>query len=87
LTSEVRSELNIPRRYEGVVVTGVAPDGPSSRAGLREGDVILSLDGRAATNVEDAVKLSEEIKGPKVRVQFWRSGRGVRLIVVDESEK
>ncbi len=87
LTNEVRSELNLPKRYEGVVVTSVAPDGPSSRAGLREGDVILSLDGRTATNVEDAVKLSEEIKGPKVRVQFWRSGRGTRTIVVDESEK
>ncbi len=87
LTAEVRGELGVPRRIEGVVVTGIEPDGPSARAGLRESDVILSLDGKTANNVEDAVKLSEEIKGPKVRVQFWRSGRGVRTIVVDESEK
>jgi hypothetical protein len=32
------------------------------------------------------VKLSEEIKGPKVLVQLWREGR-TRFIVVDESKK
>jgi serine protease Do len=86
LTAEVRQELSVPKRIEGVVVTGVQPGGTAARAGLREGDVIISLDRKTATNVEDAVKLSEEIKGPKVLVQVWRRG-GVRTIVVDESEK
>ncbi len=86
LTSELRQQLNVPKRIEGVYVTGVSPDGPSARAGIREGDIIISLDRKPATNVEDAVKLSEEIKGPKVLVQLWRGGRS-RMIVVDESEK
>ena len=58
----------------------------AAEAGLREGDIILELDRRAARNVEEAVKLSEEIKGPKILVQLWREGR-VRLLVVDESKK
>jgi serine protease Do len=86
LTAEVRQELNVPKRIEGVVVTGVQPDGTAARAGLREGDVITSLDRKPTTNVEEAVKLSEEIKGPKVLVQVWRRG-GTRTIVVDESNK
>ena len=87
LTTETRQELNVPKRIEGVVVTGVEPGGTAARAGLREGDVIISLDRKTATNVEAAIKLSEEIKGPKVLVQFWRRGAGTRTVVVDESEK
>ena len=87
LTTELRQELNVPKRVEGVVVTGVQPGGTAARAGLREGDIIISLDRKTATTVEDAVKLSEEIKGPKVLVQFWRRGAGTRTVVVDESEK
>jgi serine protease Do len=86
LTAEVRADLKVPKHIQGVVVTGVAPDGPSAQAGLREGDIIVSLDRKTATNVEDAVKLSEQIKGPKVLVQYWRDGR-TRSIVVDETEK
>jgi serine protease Do len=86
LTPELRTQLNVPKRIEGVLVNGVKPDGPSARAGIREGDIITALDRRPTTNVADAVKLSEEIKGPKVLVQLWRGGRS-RMIVVDESEK
>ena len=87
LSAETRQQLNVPKRIEGVVVTGVEPGGTAARAGLSEGDVIISLDRKTATNVEAAIKLSEEIKGPKVLVQFWRRGANTRTIVVDESEK
>ncbi len=86
LTAEIREELRVPKRLEGVYVTRVAPGGPSSRAGIQEGDIIIELERRPTRNVEEAVKLSEEIKGPKVLVQLWREGR-TRFIVVDESKK
>jgi serine protease Do len=68
-----------------VVITSVDPDCASARAGLREGDVISDLDGKPTRNSEEAVKLSFEIKGPQVRVHFWRAGRG-RYLVVDETK-
>ena len=86
LTPEIREQLTVPARIQGVLVTSVAPGGPSARAGIQQGDIILELDRRTARNVEEAVKLSEEIKGPKILVQLWREGR-VRLLVVDESKK
>lgn len=86
VTAEIREQLNVPSRIQGVLVTSVAPGGPSSRAGIQPGDIILELDRRAARTVEEAVKLSEEIKGPKILVQLWREGR-VRLLVVDETKK
>lgn len=85
LTPQLRAQLRVPARLEGVLVTGVDASTPAARDGLREGDIILSLDKRAVTNAADAVKLSEEIKGPKVIVRVWREGIS-RYFIVDESE-
>lgn len=85
ITPQLRAQLRIPDRLEGALVTEVDPSTPSARDGLREGDVILSLDRRAVRNAEEAVKLSEEIKGPKVLVRIWREGIS-RYLVIDESE-
>lgn len=86
LDAQTRSQLSIPRSVEGALITNVDPDSASAMAGLQEGDVILSLDRKPVKNAEEAVKLSEEIKGPKVVVRVWREGSS-RYIVVDESEK
>jgi len=85
LTPQLRAQLRIPERLEGALVTDVDPSSPSARDGLREGDVILSLDRRAVRNAEEAVRLSEEIKGPKVLVRIWREGVS-RYIVIDEGK-
>jgi serine protease Do len=63
----------------------VNPESASARAGLQEGDVILELDRKRVKNAAEAVKLSAEIKGPKVLVFFWRDGAR-RYVVVDESK-
>ena len=45
----------------------------------------MELDRRPCTNAEEAVKLSEEIKGPKVLVLIYRNGR-TRYLAIDESK-
>jgi serine protease Do len=86
ITAEDRDSLKIPSRIKGALIQNVDPNSPSGRQGLREGDVILELDRKPVHNAADAVKLSEEIKGPKVMVLIWRSG-ATRFIVIDESKK
>jgi serine protease Do len=83
--AEQRAELNLPRRIEGAIITAVEPDSASARAGLREGDIILELDRKVVRNSDEAVKRSEEIKGPKVLVRLWRAGV-IRFLVVDETK-
>ena len=85
ITPETRTRLQIPARIKGALITSIDPETPAARQGLREGDIILELDRRPCTNADEAVKLSEEIKGPKVLVLVYRNGR-TRYLAIDESK-
>ncbi|MFI5356327.1 MAG: DegQ family serine endoprotease [Opitutales bacterium] len=85
ITSDLRARLQLPDDLQGAIITDVGSDSASARAGLQEGDVVMSLDRRPVRNADEAVKLSEQIKGPKVVVRFWRDGSS-HYLVVDETE-
>jgi serine protease Do len=53
LTPQIARQLNLDRDAQGVVITGVDPSGAAASAGLREGDVIQQINGRAVRTVED----------------------------------
>lgn len=86
ITSQMRDRLSIPEHIHGAIVTEIDPDSPSARQGMREGDVVVQLDRWPVKDAEEAVRLSEEIKGPKVMVRVWRNG-GTKFLVIDESKK
>lgn len=84
ITPQMRDQLQIPPRLEGAIITQIDPASPSASQGLRQGDVILELDRKPVKDAEDAVRLSEQIEGPKVMVRVWREGQS-RFMVIDES--
>jgi serine protease Do len=86
LTPQVRNQLDIPSRVQGALVSELDPSSAAARQGLREGDVIMELDRRAVKDAAEAVRLSEEIRGPKVTVRVWREGRS-QFLVIDESKQ
>ena len=49
-------------RETGVVVLSVSENSPAQRAGLREGDVIISLDGKPVGGVDDLHRMLTEAK-------------------------
>ncbi len=85
VTPEVRASVGLPPRFNGVIVTAIEADTPAAKQGLREGDVILEIDQKPLTDVDQAVKLSEEIKGPKFLLRIWRNG-GPTFLAIDESK-
>ena len=55
LSERLRSQLQVPKDVNGVVVTHIAPDSPALALGIRPGDVIVSIDQKPATSPQQAV--------------------------------
>ena len=60
-----------------MLVAGVLPMGPAEQAGLKRGDVITQVDGKAIANA-DALKaaLAGKKPGDKAAVTYYRQGEG-----------
>ena len=58
---------------KGVVVVQVVPGGPANKAGLKEGDVIVSFGGQDVTMVEELTKILHSSKiGEPLEIKYWR---------------
>jgi serine protease Do len=84
LEAETRTQLNLPARLKGAVITSVDPESAAAKAGLREGDVILELNKQPVTSAEQAVELSAKAEGKKTLLRLWSRGTTI-FVVVDES--
>lgn len=84
--------VNLPRRVAdaahvgtqtAAVLHSIVADGPAARAGVREGDVLLSLDGRPVEGPGPLLRmLTADAIGKRVRLQVLRQGRLLELDVV-----
>ncbi|OCA81185.1 PDZ domain-containing protein [Pradoshia sp. D12] len=62
---------------EGVVITSIEPGSPAAKAGLKEFDVIVELDGKKIANVPELRKhlyVNKQI-GDKMKVTYYRNGQ------------
>lgn len=72
ISPEMAQGLGLPRNY-GVIVSDVAPGGPAEGAGIRIGDVMLSIDGKGADNVPYiAFHLLSRGEGEKAHLEILR---------------
>lgn len=68
---------------KGVRLSGVSPGSPAEKAGLREGDVIVALDGREVADVRAySALLFSRRPGQVLEVEFERDGRRLRARAV-----
>ena len=87
-------DANIARQYNlavdhGIIVREVDANGPAARAGIRQGDVIVALDGRRINNWNDFIReLFTKKPGDRVRVEIARDGdrRTVEMTLAERTQ-
>ncbi len=75
MSKEIAGSIGLDSE-EGALVLGVTPDSPAAKAGLKQGDVIRSVDGKKVGEFRDLARLVAGA-GPEksVKLGVWRDGR------------
>ncbi len=73
-------------KAEGALVSDVAPDTPGAKAGLRTGDVITELDGKAVTDAGQLqMSVAQERPGDTIHLQVVRDSKPQNIAVTLEA--
>jgi len=73
--SKLMTEIKILPHENGLALSDIKPNSIFRRMGLRNGDVLRSVDGQQIRSVDDALKLYESLKSAdKVTVELQRRG-------------
>jgi serine protease Do len=68
---------------EGALVANVPPGGPADKAGIKQGDVIIALDGKKITDSTQMRNMVAQMQpGTPVKITLLRDGREMQLTAV-----
>jgi len=82
LSPELAETFGIPAK-SGVIITGVLQNGPAAEAGVRPGDLILAVNGKAVNSVAELLAQVAALKpGVKAELQINRRQAEATLTVV-----
>ncbi|HEY5228772.1 MAG TPA: Do family serine endopeptidase [Opitutaceae bacterium] len=83
VTPEMAEQFHIPKDSKGVIVDDLTADGPADKAGIKQGDVIVSVNGRAVETQDDLrLTISEMAPGTTASVDISRDGKPLTVKVV-----
>jgi len=89
VTEDIQKKFNLPYDYGAYIYTdlkseqAVIPNSPASRAGLKEGDLILEVDGEKVTLQRTLAQIirSKNV-GQKITLKVWRKGQILNIEVI-----
>ena len=81
--AEDAETLGLPKGSRGIVITDVIPNSPADKAGLKRGDVFITLNGRKLTTGEELrLIIAETMPGTKLKLGLSRGGKPVTVEVM-----
>jgi serine protease Do len=79
-------QFGLPKA-EGAIVAGVQPDSPASKAGLKQGDIILKFNGEPVKDSNSLVlKVSQTPPGTTVHLEVFRDGKTLPITATLKEE-
>jgi serine protease Do len=81
VSKEVADSFGL-KQAQGALVNSVEKDGPSAKAGVEPGDIIIKVDGREVKQSNDLPRIITSVRpGTKVTLSVWRKGAPRELAV------
>jgi len=79
MTPELRAHFGVPEE-SGVMVSKVEPGSPAEKAGLKVGDIISRIDGKAVeSSWAVSARVREYEEGQQAPLEVWRNGKVMTL--------
>jgi serine protease DegQ len=81
ITPELAESFGLPQA-DGTIIAGVVRGGPADRAGVRPGDVLVSVDGKKVKNTSEMLNLIAQLQpGAKASLDVLRKNRPAKVEV------
>ena len=82
LSSELIESMRLPKSTQGILVAGVLDGGPADSAGLKPGDILISLNNQSINDVRDLLNRIAKIDpGTEVSCKIIRKDREISLSI------
>ncbi len=81
ITPELQRALGQAAPEKGAIVAELTKDAPAARAGVKAGDIIVAIDGKAVENGHTVQRevFTKKI-GQSIQLALWREGKQVQLV-------
>jgi serine protease Do len=83
LDPALRSVMKLPDGVSGALVTKIEPDSPAESAGLKRGDLVISIDGHKVVQDRSFFEaLATSLVGQSIELEIWRHEKTQKIRVV-----